>query len=172
MAGTLTVQNIEGPSSGANANKVILNTGQTLYAPGHVVQVVQATYATETVSGSGSFTDTGLSVSITPTSTSSKVLVMVNVASSGVVNNGGADARGNFRIERGGSTILGSDIRSYDYGNSGSILFGAFFLSFLDSPASTSALTYKLQQQLSTGASIRVCEGNNTIAMQAMEIAQ
>ena len=171
MAGTLTVQNIEGPSSGSDANTILIPSGQTLYAPGHVLQVVQATYATETVSGSGSFTDTGLSVSITPTSTSSKVLVMVNIASSGVVNSGGADARGNFRIERGGSTMLGSDMRAYDYGSSGSIMFGAFFLSYLDSPASTSALTYKLQQQLSAGSSIRVCEGDNTIAMQAMEVA-
>lgn len=30
MAGTLTVQNLQGPSSGANANKVIIPSGQTL----------------------------------------------------------------------------------------------------------------------------------------------
>jgi len=39
MAGTLTVQNIEGPSSGSDANKVIIPSGQTLVAPGHAVQV-------------------------------------------------------------------------------------------------------------------------------------
>ena len=39
MAGTLTVQNIEGPSSGSNANTVIIPSGQKLHAPGHVVQV-------------------------------------------------------------------------------------------------------------------------------------
>lgn len=142
-----------------------------LNVTGSVLQVVQATYATKVATSSSSFTDTGLSVSITPTSTSSKVLVMVNIASSGVLNNSGADASGNFRIERGGNTVLGSNMRSYDYGGSGSIMWGAFFLSYLDSPASTSALTYKLQQQLSAGTSIRVCEGNNKIAMQAMEIA-
>ena len=38
MAGTLTVQNIEGPSSGANANTVLIPSGQTLHAPGHVIQ--------------------------------------------------------------------------------------------------------------------------------------
>ena len=32
MAGTLTVQNIEGPSSGANANKIIIPSGQTIDA--------------------------------------------------------------------------------------------------------------------------------------------
>jgi len=32
MAGTLTVQNLQGPSSGANANKIIVPSGQTLDA--------------------------------------------------------------------------------------------------------------------------------------------
>ena len=32
MAGTLTVQNLQGPSSGANANKVIIPSGQTIDA--------------------------------------------------------------------------------------------------------------------------------------------
>ena len=41
MAGTLTVQTLQGPSSGANANKVIIPSGHTLSAEGHVVQVVQ-----------------------------------------------------------------------------------------------------------------------------------
>jgi len=47
MAGTLTVQNLQGPTSGANANKVIIPSGQTLDASegftppaGSVVQVV------------------------------------------------------------------------------------------------------------------------------------
>ena len=43
MAGTLTVQNIEGPSSGANANTIIVPSGQTLTAPGHVIQYVYRT---------------------------------------------------------------------------------------------------------------------------------
>ena len=32
MAGTLTVQNLQGPSSGANANKIIVPSGQTIDA--------------------------------------------------------------------------------------------------------------------------------------------
>ena len=70
MAGTLTVQNIEGPSSGANANKVII--------PGHVIQVVHARTNTEVSGDTTTYTDTTLSASITPTSTSSKILIRVN----------------------------------------------------------------------------------------------
>ena len=41
MAGTLTVQNIQGPASGANANKIILPSGQTLDAA--ALEVAQLT---------------------------------------------------------------------------------------------------------------------------------
>lgn len=49
MAGTLTVQNLQGPSSGANANKILIPSGQTLDvsggtltpSAGQVVQCVQ-----------------------------------------------------------------------------------------------------------------------------------
>lgn len=56
MAGTLTVQNLQGPSSGANANKIIVPSGQTIDASagtlvpsaGQVVQSVHGTNYTET----------------------------------------------------------------------------------------------------------------------------
>lgn len=50
MVGTLTVQNIQGPASGANANKIIIPSGQTLDASagfvppaGSVVQLINTT---------------------------------------------------------------------------------------------------------------------------------
>ena len=36
---TLQVENLIGPTSGSNANKVIIPSGQTLHAPGHAIQV-------------------------------------------------------------------------------------------------------------------------------------
>ena len=43
MASELEVTTIRGLSSGADANKIIVPSGQTLSAPGHVIQVVQGT---------------------------------------------------------------------------------------------------------------------------------
>lgn len=172
MAGTLTVQNIEGPSSGANANTVLIPSGQTLHAPGHVIQVVTNTYSTETTSGSTSYTDTGLTGTITPTSTSSKMLVLCNLCSAGVVQTSGADAKGNYKLLRGSTDLMEALTRSYDYGNSGHIMFGQFLMSWLDSPSTTSATTYKLQQKRVVGASIRICEGNLPSVMHLLEIAQ
>lgn len=148
------------------------NLGSRVMAAGHVVQVVQATYATETQSTASSFTDTGAQITITPTSSSSKILVMATITSAGVVNSSGPDARGFFRLWDGTSQLIRTDIRSYDYGNSGSIQWGSWQLNYLDSPATTSAVTYKVQQALTTGSSIRVCEANRDMSIQAMEIAQ
>lgn len=160
MASTLTVDNIQGATA-----------TNTVDIPGHVIQVVQATYATETSSTSSSYGDTGLTLNITPSNSSNKVLCIVSLGSSGVINSSGADARGRFKILRGSTDVHLVDVRSYDYGNSGSIQFTPGCITFLDSPATTSATTYKLQHAAVSGT-VRVCEGNRTIAMQLLEIAQ
>ena len=38
MASELTVQTIKGPTSGANANTVLVPSGHNLHVPGHVIQ--------------------------------------------------------------------------------------------------------------------------------------
>ena len=145
-------------------------SGNGIQIPGHVVQVVQSTYATETSTTSSSYSDTGLSASITPKSATSKILVMFSLGSSGV-NNTAAEARGYFRLVRGSTELYVMDVRSYDYGSSGSISFVAHGQAFLDSPSTASSVTYKIQQKSSTGT-IRVSEGGNQIQMQLLEIAQ
>ena len=94
---------------------------------------------------------------------------MFSLGSSGV-NNTAAEARGYFRLMRNSSQIYIMDVRAYDYGNSGSIDFGVYSQSYLDSPATASSVTYSIQQRASSGT-IRVCEGGNQIQMQLMEIA-
>jgi len=83
MAGTLTVQNLEGPASGSNANRVIVPSNHELYAAGHVVQVVQSTLGTTasgaTGSGANTYYESGLQATITPKSVDSKVLVNYTV---------------------------------------------------------------------------------------------
>jgi len=147
-------------------------SGNGVHIAGHVIQVVSNTYATETASGSSSYSDTGLTATITPTSTSSKILILCNFCSAGVMQNGGADAQGLFKLLRGSTDLMEAVNRSYDYGNSGSIIFGQFLMSWSDSPSTTSATTYKLQQKCTVGTNVRICEGNNPSLMHLMEIAQ
>lgn len=110
MSSELFVQTIKGPTSGANANKVIVPTGQTLTAPGHVIQVISTTKTdtySESISARGLGTNvTGLTATITPTSASSRLIVYIVVNTS---NNDNAAA--GFRLYRDGSAILIGDTR-------------------------------------------------------------
>jgi hypothetical protein len=117
---------------------------------GTVLQVVSATKTdAETITPSALvYTDvTGLSVSITPKSTSSKVFIISTISGmSGVgVNDGFVRlARGSTGLAVGDTA--GSRTRAGTTFNklAGGSVFNAP-LFYLDSPSSTSALTYKIQ---------------------------
>ena len=141
---TLHVENLKGPTSGASANKITIPTGQTLSAPGHVIQVQQAAMtARQTVAGT-SMVDVGsnFEVTITPSSTSSKILVQT--ALGGIFH----------RIELINSVLrrtVGSTTTNinrmgwYAYPTSGNWVPLTIAHNYLDSPNTTSACTYKLQ---------------------------
>ena len=115
---------------------------------GKVLQVVNTTYATEVASTSSTFVDTGLTATITPTSATSKILIIVSQM--GVSKTG--DVRIKMQLLRGATTILKmGDINAYT-GASGFNNIGSITGSFLDSPATTSATTYKTQFASQTGA--------------------
>jgi hypothetical protein len=117
---------------------------------GSVLQVVQAVKTDRFTTTSGTFVDiTGYSATITPSSTSSKILVI----SSFHVSNGATSAYVRAQLLRG-ATALGlgdasgsaTQITSTSsIGNSSDpdILNSSY--TYLDSPATTSATTYKWQ---------------------------
>jgi hypothetical protein len=142
---------------------------------GRVLQVVNSDYGVETSTTSTSFTDSGLTASITPSSTSSKILVIVCM--NGVNKNdtaGGNAVR--LALLRGSTNILNfSDISSYT--GTGLTNVTANSASYLDSPATTSSVTYKTQfssrtsGQLSYVQSFANTSGNTRSTMMLMEIA-
>ena len=80
---TLHVENLKGLSSGGNANKIIVPSGQTLLAPDHIIQTVQHLHsATGTtnqgrldMNASSGFVDV-FSKAITTKVANSKILVL------------------------------------------------------------------------------------------------
>jgi hypothetical protein len=120
---------------------------------GSVLQVVQATYSTQVTysSGSTSYTDTGLTASITPKFATSKILVMVLQQAYWYDISAPQDAGMSMQILRNGSSIFVSSPQQdnlYFYSPTGTSRFDfslAYPMNYLDSPASTSALTYKVQ---------------------------
>jgi hypothetical protein len=114
---------------------------------GKVLQVVQGSYSTATTIASTTYTDTGLSLSITPTSATSKILVLV---SQGYYFNKNAEDQGHqVRILRGASAIFTTANSGAGYLSAGGAGYvestGYTNLTYLDSPATTSATTYKTQ---------------------------
>ena len=116
---------------------------------GAVVQVKSITYNTSTTVASTTYTDTGLSLSITPTSASNKILVIISQGWS--VGRSNVDNGYDLRILRGATDIFdqsGSDGTAYMFGSgntTGMTYTGTSSLVYLDSPATTSATTYKTQ---------------------------
>ena len=114
-----------------------------------IVQVVQATSSTHQSTTSTSYVDcTGMSASITPSSTSSKILVEVHFQGWHQNSYGGLVKMLRDATEVGsgvapsGSNAAMFQIRSLDVKT-----MQANSISFLDQPASVSALTYKLQMR-------------------------
>ena len=146
---TLTVQNIQGSSS--SGNKIQVASGHVLNAPGHILQIVQGIKTdTFTSNSQTTFVDIGLSVAITPSSASSKILVQYRVGTS-IVNG----AYGCYlRLVRGSTNIALGDTRgnriqasTLGLSNNSAGGYNVFYqtLDFVDSPATTSATTYKVQ---------------------------
>lgn len=121
---------------------------------GKVLQLVQTHMTSVFSTGSTSFTDvTGLSATITPSSSSSKILVMVNIHA-GVTGN---TYRSEFRLLRG-TTLVGNGVPNSNRnggigtGNSGNYMSQNIAIAYLDSPATTSATTYKIQTLSQSGS--------------------
>ena len=155
MSSTLKVDILQ--DSGGN-NLVTSNGSGVITAAGFgkIGQVVSATKTNTQSLTTTTFSDiSDMSVSITPSSTSSKVLVFgyVNVAWDSV------NAKSGMNLVRGSTNILvgdaaGSRIQLTGFLYLGTNCASAFPITynFLDSPASTSAQTYKIQGSRLDGA--------------------
>ena len=138
ISGTIPQGNIANASLGAvTALPAAISTGK-------ILQVVNATATSQTITSSTSFADTALSASITPSSTSNKVLVWTfsNVEVSG-------SASGYITFDRDGTTLTGNNGFGVIQDNNGAKNSS---FHFLDTPSSSSALTYKVQIRTSNAA--------------------
>ena len=134
---------------------------------GKVLQVVGATHATEVDNTATTYTDSGLDVVITPTASSSKIYV---VATTGLQMISGYVWY--CILQRDSTDLSGGDAQGMLALNSqtGSQKDGISFL-FLDSPSSTSELTYSVFGRAETaGQSLKMCAGSAVGSITAFEI--
>jgi hypothetical protein len=136
---------------------------------GKVLQVIAATYSTQVNSTSSTFADTNLTATITPSSASSKVLVLVNHGGTGK-DSGNANSEVGLQLLRGATQIvLHTGIGYTNTTNFNAVGSAALFC--LDTPATTSATTYKTQiRNPANSGIVFVGSGSSTSTIILMEI--
>jgi hypothetical protein len=119
-----------------------------------IKQIVVQNYGTETNVSNTSYADTNITADITPASTANKVLVIASPNSDGYVNV--STYRQFFlRLLRDSTELMNKQIHiGADKNPTNDYVYGSIdgTMVYLDSPSSTSALTYKLQAKVSSTA--------------------
>jgi hypothetical protein len=132
---------------GGSGTTVQPHASATVSGFGKLLQVVQATKSDTATTNSNSVVTTGLEASITPSATSSKVLVLVSFSYSAA-----ADVNSIFQLYRDSSAIhLGDTASARERASVGTLYqdtvdanVHSASIHALDSPSSTSSITYKL----------------------------
>ena len=110
---------------------------------GSVLQVVQGVLTGINVSSSSSsFADTGITAAITPSSASNKILVLINI---GGLYKTTSNTYAQFKVLRGATDIVAFENLGGFTNASDSVAYGSISCCYLDSPATTTSTTYKVQ---------------------------
>lgn len=150
-------------ASELRVDRIIPTTGVPTGGGGGVIQIVQASTSTQVTINTQTYTDTGLSATITPRFASSKILIITNHQLY-ALSDGNNDFYWGIRYLRDSTTIFTPvndgngpfDFGSAAYGATTSRLWYNRCIppQVLDSPNTTSAVTYKTQSRTyASGAS-------------------
>ena len=155
-SGTVT---LSPPASAGTTTLTLPTTSGTIVTTntmptGSVLQVVNASTGSELGNNSSTYADTGLTASITPSSSSNKILVLVS--QNGLGKDGGGNTRIGLKLLRGSTSILQMEGIASQTGTTTTNFIGGVSTSYLDSPATTSSVTYKTQiSNLDTSGTVR-----------------
>ena len=139
---TLHVENLKGLSSGGNANKVILSSDQTLYAPNHIVQVLTQEITAITTTTSTSLVASGFTLTITPKSTSSKIKISIGMT--GIYMSTQNTAMKMQLYKNGSFHAHLNDIAGYGITGLNPLQNSSATHVYVDTPSTTSATTYAI----------------------------
>ena len=139
-------------------------------APGCIIQVVNAIQSSSVSTTSGTYVDSGLSATITPKFSTSKILVYVTQC---IYSGGTSGVVSLTQLVRGSTSLL---VEGYSFYVGDNFYRSAF--NYLDSPATTSATTYKTQFRKLTGGGTTIYyaygdgAGQTNCSITLMEVAQ
>jgi len=160
---------------GSTGNVLTVSGGVPVWAApaggGKIAQVVSTTFTNYTSTTSTSYVDiTGFSATITPTNASSKIYVMVVGNFQGNYN-GDNSCQYELQLVRGSTSIYTVGRNNFWEGGAtvNRIYRSSVPLNYLDSPATTSATTYKMQMQQRFGGTVS-CNEDRRSTITLMEV--
>ena len=135
---------------------------------GKIGQVLSVTIGSEQSTTSDSYSDvSGLSLAITPSATSSKIMVQTLIHADGR-NGSGTSTNNRIKLFRDSTELEQRNILQLNIGNGNPDKIAAnCYHSFLDSPSSTSALTFKYQFS-ADGGTFRIGASSKIILMEVL----
>jgi|TARA_R100001480_G_scaffold42897_1_gene55773 hypothetical protein len=130
-----------------------VTAAKAAFSPGKIGQVVNAVNTADYSTTSSTYNDiTGLTLNITPTATNSKILILMQITCK--CNNGsGTASNGSVRLLRDSSELQNMNVftqLNIGNGNPDSLIHSGSHI-YLDSPSSTSQLTFKYQGKTTDG---------------------
>lgn len=161
---------------GSTGNVLTVSGGLPVWsAPsgGAIKQIVTATLATTASTTSSSLVDTGLTATITPSSTSSKIIATYCSSLATLAGSGTSmlNVYAYTRLYRNATSLVyvthGLDLQP---ASNYKTAYLPFTVTTVDSPASTSALTYKVQYSAGTNMEFQFSNGNEDATLILMEI--
>jgi len=154
---------------GASGDAINLASGATQSGFGKVLQLVNAKTNTQFNTTSTSLVAvTNLLAAITPSATSSKILIMVNFTGT----NATAGKTTNTTIYRGSTNLaMQSSTGIMGLFSDEASEYKGYSYHYLDTPSSTSALTYQVYAMTDSGGTAQLMVNGNTASITLMEIA-
>ena len=157
-------------------NRIVPRDGLPAGSSGGIIQVKMGVTTSQSTTTSGNFDATNLQVTITPTRSDSKIFIMCSGGMNGPAGGGSSEIIG-YKIYRsiGGGSFAETESSSRGQG----VYYGAannyihLSINYLDSPSTTSAVTYKVYQKSIAGGSTASVNrnSNNQTQMIAMEVS-
>ena len=138
---------VSGISAGGLPDGIIQSADLATGVGGKILQIIYAETTTHVTTTSGNYVDTGITATITPSSNSNKILAVASIQ--WMLYRESTETDGSFKLLRGSTAISTHDnavhIEAGTTSQSRIISEGGYTIQRLDSPATTSATTYKVQ---------------------------
>ena len=174
-SGEVDIQNNGTTVATANSTGITMASGKRVFATGTVLQVVQGRTKTLFTTSSGTMADIGLTAAITPLSSSSSILVICNI--NGIFLSAVAGSFVSLILLRGSTNVTGDVAAPYlgypvGYNSAAVTRSTAQTFTYLDSPSTTDATTYKVQAAQVGGVTVNFQrDGQVYSTIQLLEIA-